>query len=57
MSKSVSPTSKSVGTTDAQTDRSTIASIVTEDQQFSAEWAVYSEIARLSEDTIHRIKP
>ena len=55
MSKTATPTSKPVGTIDAQTDRTTVAGIVTEDQRFISEWPVYSEVARLSEDTIHRL--
>jgi hypothetical protein len=57
MSKSVSPTSKPVGTIDAQTDRTTVAGIVTEDLRFIDEWDVFSEVARLSEDTIKQVRP
>jgi len=59
MSQSVTPTSKPVGTTDASnatTDHTTIADIVTDDLRFIDEWAVYAELSRLSEDTIHRVR-
>lgn len=58
MSQSVTPTSKPVGTTELEaidTDRTTVADIVSEHQRSINEWNVYSEVARLSEDTIHRV--
>lgn len=56
MSQSVTPTSKPVGTADAQTDRTTVADIVTNDLRFIDEWLVYRTVSELSEDTIHRVR-
>ena len=56
MSKSALPTSKAVGATDASyatnSDRTTLADIVSAHIRFIDEWAVYSEVSRLSEDSV-----
>ncbi|MFC7077885.1 hypothetical protein [Haloarcula halophila] len=57
MSKSVTPTSKPVGTDalESTTGRTTVATIVTDHQSFMADWGAFRTIAELSEDTIHRL--
>lgn len=57
MSKSATPTSKSVGTIDAPTtDRTSIASIVVGELEFIDDWHAFRTVAEVSEGTIHRVK-
>ena len=59
MSKSASPTSKSVGTIAQQpteTPRTVVADIVSANLDF-ADWTVFRTVAECSEATIHEVRP